>query len=175
MSQIVSAYLAYKLITLLAKPFKEWDAYKLGIIDEKGKSLRKPVALDEKQSFGMFERIVRKIKQVMNTAIGQSRTAAMLSTIYLIKEHDEDVARIVLNYCIKKDENLKETLKFSNRLKENLHEGWNNKSTTIVAGKYFLNEELINIKEDLKPVDVFASFNIYKYEDKIFTKEELKK
>ena len=41
---LVDTYLAYKFIKMLATRWKKTDAYKLGIIDEKGKRIRTPEA-----------------------------------------------------------------------------------------------------------------------------------
>ena len=38
-------YFVYQFLTKLVKPFKETDAFKLGIIDEKGKVLKKRSSL----------------------------------------------------------------------------------------------------------------------------------
>ena len=38
---IFNAFVAYKFIKILSQPFKETDAYKLGIIDERCKILKK--------------------------------------------------------------------------------------------------------------------------------------
>ena len=37
---LVDTFLAYKFIKMLATPFKKMDAYKLGIIDAKGKRIK---------------------------------------------------------------------------------------------------------------------------------------
>ena len=42
---VFNAFVAYKFIKILSQPFKETDAYKLGIIDEKGKVLKKMKSL----------------------------------------------------------------------------------------------------------------------------------
>ena len=41
MSRVIDALIAYRLVKLLVTPFNKTDAYKLGIIDEKGKVLIK--------------------------------------------------------------------------------------------------------------------------------------
>ena len=38
---VIDLFLLYQFIKRLATPFKEWDAYELGIIDAKGKQLKK--------------------------------------------------------------------------------------------------------------------------------------
>ena len=87
----VGVFLAYRLIKLLATPFTKWTAFKLKLIDAKGNVLKKPVTTSEKNAYGMFERIVRKLKVLMALAIGNSKTASILSTLYLLKENNDDV------------------------------------------------------------------------------------
>lgn len=171
---IWSAYLAYRLIELLSKPFKEWNACKLGIIDENGNTIKQPVLTDEKQAFGLFEKIIRNLKQVVTKTIGPSKAAAILSIIYLIKEHNEDVAKVVLNYCLKENVELQEYLRFSNRLQESFENVWTGKDNSVIQkGDYILNGKKIQFKEDLMPVDKFVGIFIYKCDNTIFTKEEL--
>ena len=43
---LVDTYLAYKFIKMLATPWKKTDAYKLGIIDKKGKRIKSEEADD---------------------------------------------------------------------------------------------------------------------------------
>jgi hypothetical protein len=163
----------------LSTPFISWDAYKEGIIDENGDTIHQPILTDEKKSFGFFEKIVRKIKQLMGKAIGPSRAAAVLSTIYLIKEHNENTSKVVFNYCLKNCEDLQELLKYSSRLSEHFSNVVSeNGHSTIKSGKYLLEDNEIEIKEDLVPIDRFYGIPIFEYKSKnnriVFTKGEIK-
>ena len=40
-SRIVDTYITYRIITILTKDWDEQEAYKYGIVDKKGKVLRK--------------------------------------------------------------------------------------------------------------------------------------
>lgn len=55
-----------RMIRLLRKPFTEWSAYKLGIIDGQGEVLRNPKTPEEKEAYSPFHRSVRHIKRRMN-------------------------------------------------------------------------------------------------------------
>ena len=48
MGRVIDALIAYRLLKLLVTPFKKTKAYKLGIIDEKGKVLIKSKELPKK-------------------------------------------------------------------------------------------------------------------------------
>jgi hypothetical protein len=172
---ILSAYLAYKLIELLSQPFEKWKAYKLGLIDEDGYTVRKPLLSDEKMAFGLFEKIIRNIRQKMAKVVGPSKAAALLSTIYLIKENgDETTAKMVLNYCLKECVELQNYLKFSNRLKESLSNVWANSDESIIKqGTYKLRKKEIELTEDLNAFDKFCGIYMFRFDGKVFTKAEV--
>jgi len=86
---------AITFATLLAKPFKEWKAYKLGIIDLKGKKLREPKTVEEKKSLGLFENLVRKLKSIILKFLPSSNYLQFVLAAYLLKENVSDVEKEV--------------------------------------------------------------------------------
>ena len=86
----VDLFLVYKFIRRLATPFKEWDAYDLGIIDSKGKILKSRKSLKtkkEKNAFGVFDLMVLNLKKTLAKAPGgSSKLASYAAALYLIKE-----------------------------------------------------------------------------------------
>ena len=61
-------YFAYQFLTKLTKPFDQTDAFKLGIIDEKGKVLKKRKTLksqEEKDAYTISDTLI--FKSVSNT------------------------------------------------------------------------------------------------------------
>lgn len=87
-----SADLVYTLrfLTLLTTPFDKTNAYELGLIDDKGNKLKKPVTEKEKSSYNTFHRLVFNIKKLISKVPGgSSRIASYASALYLIKEHLE--------------------------------------------------------------------------------------
>lgn len=84
--------LIYKFIKLLSTPFKDWPAYKLGIIDENGEILRSRKdlsTLKERQAFGLFENMVRKIKQLLGKIPGgKSNIASYAAALWFLREHE---------------------------------------------------------------------------------------
>ena len=79
----------FRFLRLLTTPFEKTNAYKLGIIDDKGKRI-KSVKLDtpEKKSvYTPFNRIVYNIKRLMaKVPGGGSKLASYASALFLIKE-----------------------------------------------------------------------------------------
>lgn len=78
----------FRFLKLLVTPFENTNAYKLGLIDNLGKKLRKPETTEEKSSYNAFHRIVFNIKKLIAKVPGGSTTlASYASALYLIKEH----------------------------------------------------------------------------------------
>lgn len=88
---LVSTYLSYRLVKLLGVPFDKWDAFKLGIIDSKGGVIKEPETREEKNSFSSFERIIKNIKIAISKLVGYSKAAAILSTIYLLRDNVQNL------------------------------------------------------------------------------------
>ena len=89
-----------RFLTLLTTPFDKTNAYELGLIDDKGNKLKKPVTEKEKSSYNTFHRLVFNIKKLISKVPGgSSRIASYASALYLIKEHlrlgDKSVERLL--------------------------------------------------------------------------------
>ena len=86
-----AADLAYtfRFIRLLVMDWKNWDAYKEGIIDENGKRIRE-VKLDtdsKRSAYTPFVRLVANIKRlVAKIPGGGSKLGSFASALFLIKE-----------------------------------------------------------------------------------------
>lgn len=86
-----AADLAYtfRLIRMLVLDWKDWDAYKLGIIDEEGKR-NKNVKLDDddkKSAYTPFIRLAANLKRLLNKLPGGStKLGSFAAALFLIKE-----------------------------------------------------------------------------------------
>ena len=77
-----------RFLRLLTTPFEETNAFKLGLIDDKGNKLKKPFTEKEKSSYNMFHRLVFNIKKLLaKVPGGSSKFASYASALFLIKEH----------------------------------------------------------------------------------------
>lgn len=89
---IVDLFLVYQFIRRLVTPFTEWDAYKLGIIDDKGNVLIKKknfTKAEQSKAFGVFDRLVLNLKKLLaKVPGGSSRLASYAAALWLIKEHN---------------------------------------------------------------------------------------
>ena len=85
-----SADLVYTLrfLRLLTTPWIETNAFKLGLIDDTGKKLRKPQTEKEKSAYNTFHRLVFNVKKLIEKVPGgKTKIASYASALYLIKEH----------------------------------------------------------------------------------------
>ena len=89
-SGALNVFFIYKFLRILTQPFNETDAFKLGIIDEKGKILKKHKKLkttEEKDSYTLMHRLVWKLKRLMEKIpFGKTRLASYAAALWLIKE-----------------------------------------------------------------------------------------
>lgn len=88
---VVDAFVAYKFLRLLTTPFKDTDAFKLGIIDEKGNILKKRKQLKsgkEKAAYTIFHTLIWNIKKLLEKLpAGQTRLGSFAAGLWILKEH----------------------------------------------------------------------------------------
>ena len=92
MSRLVDNVIAYRILTMLVRPFIETDAYRLGIIDSKGKNLIKPSELtsDQKDAYTVLHRLVFNMKKIINRLPGgENKLKSIVTALFLIKEYYE--------------------------------------------------------------------------------------
>jgi hypothetical protein len=71
-----------RFLRLLTTPFDKTTAFELGLIDEKGKKLKKPETKDEKGAYNTFHRLVFNIKKL----IPCKKIGSYAAALYLMKE-----------------------------------------------------------------------------------------
>lgn len=78
---------AIKFATLLSKPYTQWDAFKSGVIDERGNILvqRGQRNRDQRKSFNQFHRLVWNIKRLVSRA-APGRIASTVAAAKLLME-----------------------------------------------------------------------------------------
>ena len=84
--------LAYSLrfLRLLTTKFEDTTAFRLGIIDEKGKKLKKPQTSEEKSAYNTFHRLVFSLKKLLaKVPGGSSKFASYAAALLLLKENDQ--------------------------------------------------------------------------------------
>ena len=87
---VVVLFLVYSFIKRLVTPFEKWEAYKEGIIDDKGNILikRKEFSKNaQKKAFGNFDQMILNLKKLLGKLPGgQTKLASYASALWLIRE-----------------------------------------------------------------------------------------
>jgi len=90
-SPAIDAFITFRFLKLLVTPFNKTEAYRLGIIDQRGKVLRKYKTLErieERQAYTILHRLVFNVKKLIEKVPGgKSRLASYAAALFLIKEH----------------------------------------------------------------------------------------
>ncbi|MBC8442598.1 MAG: hypothetical protein H8D80_00245 [Proteobacteria bacterium] len=88
--QVVTALVAFKFLKLMTQDFEDTDAFKLGIVDENGKILKKRKDLktsEEESAYTIFHTLVWNIKKLLKKVPGlKSKIGSYVASLYLLKE-----------------------------------------------------------------------------------------
>jgi hypothetical protein len=91
MGRFVDSLIAYRILKLLVTPFDQTDAYKLGIIDAKGKELKRMQELNsvnERDAYTLLHRLVFRLKKIIEKVPIDNKKLLSLAAAYaLIKEN----------------------------------------------------------------------------------------
>jgi len=153
---LLQSLAAYKIIKALATPFPKWPAYKLGLIDDKGRTLREPKTKEEKDSLSLFDRVIKNVKKlIMRAPMGSFAVGSLIVALKILKEDaGHDVTDIVLEYLD------------DNGIVLQLNEDDNSKEP-FCQGKYIdnLSEKMFIVKEELFPCDIIMGCPVYEVTD----------
>ena len=115
MGRFVDSIITYRILKILTTPFNETNAYKLGIIDDKGRELKKMRSLNsvvERDAYTILHRLVYRLKKIIETIpTEKKKTLSYAAALSLVKENIE------LTHEPIELESL-----LLNKVKENLHE-----------------------------------------------------
>ena len=138
----------YKVIKKFITPFDKTEAFKLGIIDERGKILKKKSQLkgsEEKDAYTMMDRFVWKLKRLLEKIpFGKSRLASYAAALWFLKEehnfskYDDDEKMLEESFMSFLETEWEQDAQF---LKEQLEKDMEAKSYTEFSAKYLTEEE----------------------------------
>ena len=120
-NRAVDLIITYRVIKLLVTPFNRQEAYKYGIIDDKGKVLRKFKTLqkpEEKKAYTLLHRFVFNLKRILQkVGLGGRLVSFAVALGLLIKEDKsyEPYKQIIESSIVTY---LKETDQYNNLLNE---------------------------------------------------------
>lgn len=115
MGRFVDSMIALRILNLLVTPFENTPAYKMGIIDKKGKELKKMSDLntvEQRDAYTLLHRLVYRIKKIIEKVPIENKKLVSLTAAYaLIRESlDENKEPVDLE------------IRYINKLKEDLSE-----------------------------------------------------
>jgi hypothetical protein len=120
-SRIIDLLITYRVVKLISTDFKNQEAFKFGIIDEKGKVLKKANQLKteaEKNAYTFLHRFVFNLKRVLaKVGLSGSLSNFAVALAFVLKENQELIKykttfeSAVITY-------LKETNVYDNMIKE---------------------------------------------------------
>ena len=176
MSRVIDALIAYRVLKLLVTPFNKTKAYKLGIIDEKGKVLIKSKKITNQQqrnAYTLLIRFVFNLKRLLSkVGIRGPLGSAAAAAIAFLKEETETTEQLE-----------KEVYKY---LKENGFEFEMNESygEPLAEGQYKVRHDIYDLdgevvinKDDTidfkTATDNVLGYDVFKYQDVYLTTEDL--
>ncbi len=83
LDQVLTYVLVQKLLTRVSKT----DAYRLGLIDNNGKVIKNPETQEEKDSLGMLDKFIFKLKRMLGPKIN------VLSNFLYVNSLDNDITK----------------------------------------------------------------------------------
>lgn len=98
---------AFRFVKMLVTDWKDWDAFKVGLIDENGQRI-KSVKMDsdeKKSAYTPFIRLTANIKRLLSKVPGgSSKLGSFAAALYLLKEqygiNDDKLAKILSEHGI---------------------------------------------------------------------------
>jgi hypothetical protein len=92
-SGAVDLLITYRIVKLLVTPWEQQEAYKMGIIDKNGKTLKKAKDLStarEKSAYTILHRFVFNLKRILQTVGLKSKLSSFaVALALLLKENKE--------------------------------------------------------------------------------------
>ena len=177
MSRVIDALIAYRVLKLLVTPFKQSKAFKLGIIDDKGKVLIKskdlPNSGPKREAYTLLIRFVFNLKRLLSKVgiRGPLTTSAAAALAFFKEENGQnlEVEKTVYKHLRENG--------FEFQVDENYGEPFE-------PGTYRVNRDItdlegdivININEEIifeGNTDTIMGYDVFKYRDVYLTTEDL--
>ena len=176
MSRVIDAVIAYRVLKLLVTPFNRTKAFELGIIDEKGKVLKKSRDIknaEERNAYTLLIRFVFNLKKLLAKIgiRGPLGSAAAAAFAFFKEEYGNnvEVEKVIYNH-------LKEQ-GFEFQIDENYGEPLNEGTYKVKHDIYNSEGEIvINMDESVEfkeTTDTIMGYDVFKYNDVYLTTEDL--
>lgn len=171
LSRAGDIFYAFRFLRMLTTSWEDTKAFSYGIIDDKGKVLKKAKTLKtpaEKAAYTVFHRLVFNIKRLLQKAPGGgSKLASYAAALFLIKEQtgmtEEDIEKAMSQF-LDSTEELEESKWFQedNRLRPGTYILTDDICSPVTGEVIALEKSKVKVNEFLEPVDRIFNQNIYK-------------
>ena len=155
MGRAIDLFVTYRFLKLLTTPFEKTDAFKLGIIDEKGNRIKKPkstqplvplATVEQKNSYTILHKLVFNIKKIFDKVPGlRTKVGTYAAALFLLKDtfkesvEDPDVfEKEFMKYLKENDIEFDETIS-----EEVIGFG-----EVLPKGNYVLDNDILNKEEE---------------------------
>ena len=182
MSRIIDGLIAYRILKLLVTPFNRTKAFEFGIIDDKGKVLKKSKEIKdpkERNAYTLLIRFVFNLKRLLGkVGVRGPLGSAAAAAIAFFKEQSGDqlsdtagldIERGVYKYLKKEG--------FEFELSENYGEPLTEGTYKVKHDIYNSEGEVvINIDEEVyfkETTDIIMGYDVFKHNDIYLTTEDL--
>ena len=182
MSRVIDALIAYRVLKLLVTPFNRTKAFEFGIIDDKGKVLKKSKEIKdpkERNAYTLLIRFVFNLKRLLGKVgvRGPLGSAAAAAIAFFKEESGDqlsdtaglDIERGVYRYLKKEG--------FEFELSENYGEPLTEGTYKVKHDIYNSEGEVvINIDEEVyfkETTDIIMGYDVFKHKDIYLTTEDL--
>ena len=182
MSRVIDALIAYRVLKLLVTPFNRTKAFEFGIIDDKGKVLKKSRDIkdpQERNAYTLLIRFVFNLKRLLGkVGVRGPLGSAAAAAIAFFKEQSGDqlsdtagldIERGVYRYLKKEG--------FEFELSENYGEPLTEGTYKVKHDIYNSEGEVvINIDEEVyfkETTDIIMGYDVFKHNDIYLTTEDL--
>lgn len=162
----------FRFLKLLVTKWKDTDAFKLGIIDDKGKRIKSKsiVTSEEKSSFTSFHKLVFNIKKLLEKVPGgSSALASYAAALFLLKEQfgvsDKNIEKILkeseIDVLSMMSENNKWFLMENSQLSPGIYRVKNEKVINETLDELIMPKDRIRVLDNSFPIGDLFGINIY--------------
>ena len=155
MGRAIDLFVTYRFLKLLTTPFEKTDAFKLGIIDEKGNRIKKPkssrpavdlTTTELKNSYTILHKLVFNIKKIFDKVPGlRTKVGTYAAALFLLKDtfkesvEDPDVFEKEFMKYLKEND-----IEFDDTISEEVI-GF---GEVLPKGNYVLDNDILNKEEE---------------------------
>ena len=164
MGRAIDMFVTYRFVKLLTQPFDKTDAFKMGIIDDKGnRTDKKLYKASEQSAYTVLHKLVFNIKKIFQKVPGlRSRVGTYAAALFLLKdtfkEHIEDPQVFEKEFIKYLQEN---NIQLDNTIVEEvaLDNG------KLSKGIYILTQDVIITDEEQEDFDALEGDEVEVFED----------